>query len=225
MDKSVSKSSQPSGGNGLPTSSSNGRKLNKKLIYLCSIVMAFLFFLGIAAFVFLFLLHKNPKATNENIANFRVDSILVSRFKLSSSKITASWDIRLSVQNPSTASVLYQTFYTWIQYKQERLTNVTNTAPFQVRGNNWTAENGKLVAKSVQADEKVIKDMATEMANGSVNFNIGLYAGYWIGNDEAKRVWRAVEAHCSDLKIGFSSHDNVGKLIGEPIECILTKTW
>jgi len=38
-------------------------------------------------------------------------------------------------------------------------------------------------------------------------------------------VWRAVEAHCSDLKIGFSSHDNVGKLIGEPIECILTKTW
>ncbi|KAG6789153.1 hypothetical protein POTOM_005243 [Populus tomentosa] len=194
MDKSVSKSSQPSGGNGFPTSSSNGRKLNKKLVYLCSIVMAVLFFLGIAAIVFLFLLHKNPKATNKNIAIFRVDSILVSRFKLSSSKITASWDIRLSVQNPSTASVLYQTFYTWIQYKQERLSNVTNIAPFQVRGNTWTAENGKLVAKSVRADER--------------------------------RVWRAVEAHCSDLKIGFSSKDNMGKLIGEPIECnILTKTW
>ncbi|KAG6792569.1 hypothetical protein POTOM_001721 [Populus tomentosa] len=195
MDKSVSMSSQPSGGNGFPTSSSNGRKLNKKLVYLCSIVMAVLFFLGIAAFVFLFLLHKNPKATNKNIANFRVDSILVSRFKLSSSKITA---------DPGTSGF---------------------PSKIPVRGNNWTAENGKLVAKSVRADEKVIKDMATEMAHGSVNFNIGLCAGYWIGNEEAKRVWRAVEAHCSDLKIGFSSKDNMGKLIGEPIECILTKTW
>ncbi|KAJ6963998.1 hypothetical protein NC652_002318 [Populus alba x Populus x berolinensis] len=198
MDKSVSMSSQPSGGNGFPTSSSNGRKLNKKLVYLCSIVMAVLFFLGIAAFVFLFLLHKNPKATNKNIANFRVDSILVSRFKLSSSKITA---------DPGTSGF------------------PSKIPVLKVRGNNWTAENGKLVAKSVRADEKVIKDMATEMAHGSVNFNIGLCAGYWIGNEEAKRVWRAVEAHCSDLKIGFSSKDNMGKLIGEPIECILTKTW
>ena len=150
---------------------------------------------------------------------------LVSLFKPSFSEITASWDIRLSVRNPSTASsVFYQTFYTWIQYKQERLANVS-IGEFQVRENNWKSLNGKLVAKSVIVDEKVIKDMATEMASGSVNFNIGLYAGYWIGNEEAKRIWWAAEAYCNDLKIGFSSKDNEGKLIGEPVECVLTRTW
>ncbi|CAK7331989.1 unnamed protein product [Dovyalis caffra] len=216
----VSESSPPRRGNA--TSPSIGGKLIKKPICLCFVVMGFLLLVGIAALGFRLLLHKNPKATKN--ASFRVDSISVCPFKLSSSEITASWDIQFSVQNPGTASVLYQTFDAWIQYKQKQLASAT-IAPFQVRGSNWTAVNGKLIAKSVKVSEKVIKCMADEMANGSVNFNIGLYAGYWIGDEEAKKVWWAVEAYCNDVKVGFSSKDKVGKLIGGPNQCILTKTW
>ncbi|XP_042475176.1 NDR1/HIN1-like protein 10 [Macadamia integrifolia] len=153
------------------------------------------------------------------VPEFQLDSASVSSFNVSSSDLTANWDLNFTVRNPNKKlTVFYSNFRGVIFYDRMQLAE-TSLPPFEQGKRNQTTVRAKFAASSTYVDDNLAKSLATDRSQGAVSFNVRLVTwvkfktGWW----RTRMHWMSV--HCSDVRISFKSNSGVGSLTGGPRGC------
>ncbi|GAB4859832.1 hypothetical protein Ancab_011312 [Ancistrocladus abbreviatus] len=180
-----------------------------------SAFLALLIIVGVILFIIWLVLRPR-------LPHFQVDSLSLSQLNLSSSAISANWDVRFTVSNPNTKMhVYYDSVEADIYYKAEHLAQ-NQLPPFDQGTKTTTNLTAKLVASSAFVDRWVVSGISGDKKSGSVSFNVrvlGLVrfkAGGWRVRTRWLRVF------CGNLPVGFSSSSSIGAngtLTGGPSRC------
>ncbi|XP_043716635.1 NDR1/HIN1-like protein 10 [Telopea speciosissima] len=145
------------------------------------------------------------------VPEFQLDSASVSYFNVSTSNLTANWDLGFTIRNPNKKlSVYYDSFFVNMLYGREDLAE-TSLPPFDQGTRNQTTLRAKFAAASTYVEDNAAKSMAADRSLGAVNFNVKLVS--WVrfksGGWRTKRHLMSV--HCR-VRVSFSSNSRVGYL-------------
>ncbi|XP_058109094.1 NDR1/HIN1-like protein 10 [Magnolia sinica] len=179
------------------------------------IAAAIAVFIIIGAIIFIFWLVLRPR-----LPEFTVRSVSVSRFNISSSQLTANWDISLSALNTNTKMAIYYDRVEASVFYGSDLLSETTLAPFYQGKRNLTTVRATLAAVSEYVRDGVVRDLSEDRARrGSVNFHVKLLA--WVRFRSG--AWRTrrhlLRVFCEDVRVGLPSAARVGTLVGQPREC------
>ncbi|GMH11138.1 hypothetical protein Nepgr_012979 [Nepenthes gracilis] len=181
---------------------------------LLAVIIALFIIFGVALFITWLVLRPR-------LPEFRVDSLSVSQFKLSSSpsQISGKWDVLFTVSNPNTKMhVYYDAIDAFLYYKSELLAQ-NQLVPFDQGTKSQTNVSTELVAASAYVDGKVVSAINSDRSHGSVNFNVKLLAivRFKAGAWRARKRW--LKVYCDNLTVGVSSNDAKGTLTGGSRKC------
>lgn len=154
------------------------------------------------------------------LPKFSVSSASVTRFNLSSTQLTANWEIVFAVSNPNKKmTVEYDTFRASVIYGNTGLAENT-LSPFSQGKRNQTSFTARLAASSSYVEDSDARALSADRARGSIEFRVKLYSwvrfrtGAWRTRSHLMRVL------CRHVPIGFSSPQVAGgSLSGAPREC------
>lgn len=153
------------------------------------------------------------------LPQFSVTSVSVTSFNLSSSSLTANWDVVLSVRNPNKKmTVEYGSAEAAVTYDSKTLASTT-LSPFSQGKRNQTTVSARLAAAGSYVGEGTASQLTADRARGSVVFRVKLFAwvrfrsGAWRTRSHFMRVW------CRHVPVALSSAQSQGSLSGAPREC------
>lgn len=178
------------------------------------------FFVIAASIVLLIWLVLRPR-----IPKFRVDSVSLTNFNVSSSSsssssaISGNWAIGFTVYNPNKKmSIAYDEIDSVVFYKSAFLSE-TRISPFSQGTRSQTAVNATFSAANSYVESWVVKGVGEDRGRGTVNFNIRVLArvGFRTGGLRLRR--RLLRVLCENVGVGLSSSSGSGKLVGGAREC------
>ncbi|XP_043691529.1 NDR1/HIN1-like protein 10 [Telopea speciosissima] len=153
------------------------------------------------------------------VPEFQLDSASVSSFNVSSSDLTANWDLAFTVRNPNKKLIVfYDSFDGYVFYGRAQLAE-TSLPPFYQGKRNQTTVQAKFAAASTYVNDYVASSIAADRSQGAVSFNVRLVtwvrfkSGLW----RTRRHWMSVL--CRNVRVSFSSNSRVGSLSGGSREC------
>ncbi|XAR59638.1 hypothetical protein NMG60_11015546 [Bertholletia excelsa] len=155
------------------------------------------------------------------LPEFRVDSVSLSNFNLSSSssQITGNWDVQFTARNPNhKISLYYDHIDASVSYKSERLSE-TRMAPFAQGKRNQTAVRATFVAALAYVDKSVVDGITKERTRGNVNFNVRMVARVRFKGSVWRDRRRFLSVYCGDLVVGVSAKNGGGTLTTAPRPC------
>lgn len=185
---------------------------DKRLFYFVIIVSSFVLFTMI---LLILILHQF--AVKPRLPQFSVSSASVSSFNLSSSNLTAVWDVVFSIRNPNKkTSLRYLNADASIVYRSSILSGAA-LLPFSQGENNETSLTSRLAAiQSYVADASYL---AADCSHGLVEVEVRLFswlrfrhAGFY-PND------RLIRVRCSHVQVSFSSPQGPASPFGGPRNC------
>lgn len=153
------------------------------------------------------------------VPEFRVDSVTVTNFNLSTTLITGNWDVQFTVRNPNNKITLtYDQILARVLYKSGALSE-TMVPPFVQGKRNETAVRATFAAASSYVENWVVNGINGDRGRGSVKFTVRMLARvrFRAGSWWARR--RVVRVLCPDLSVGLSSNSERGSLVGGSREC------
>ncbi|XXG59658.1 hypothetical protein AAC387_Pa04g1705 [Persea americana] len=148
------------------------------------------------------------------LPKFSISSASVSPFNLSSTHLTAKWDIVFSVRNPNILAAGYGSVNASIIYGSTILAN-TFLFPFSEGKPKETSVTATL---SNYVNEDTAGGLAADRAGGSIEFQVRLSSLFLTGTSFCCRVSRHMEVWCGHVPIGFSNQ-GAGSLSGAPRGC------
>lgn len=183
---------------------------------LLAILIAFFIISG--TIVFIIWLVLRPR-----FPDFRVDSLSLSNFNLSSSPsslISAKWDVRFTVRNPNhKLSIFYDHINAYVFYKSESLSDTT-LPPFVQGTRNQTTLRASFATASSYVDDWAVEGINGERkSHGTVNFNVRLLSRVRFKASWWRARHRILSVYCGDLTVGISSNGAGGTLVGGAREC------
>nr|XP_027125237.1 NDR1/HIN1-like protein 10 [Coffea arabica] len=155
------------------------------------------------------------------LPEFRVDSLSVSNFNLSSSTlVSADFDVKITARNPNgKITLFYDNVEAAVYFKNFQLSQTT-LPPFSQGKKNETSFTAELAAVKAYLDGDIANGINGERGkNGNVVLNVRMLmevrfkAGAW----KARR--RYLKAFCGDLSVGISANASNGTLTGGPRQC------
>lgn len=153
------------------------------------------------------------------VPEFRVDSLSVSNFNISSSLVSGNWDVQFTVRNPNKKiTVKYDRIDADVFYKSEGLASTT-LPPFSQGKRNETKVRATFGAIGTYVDDWVVRDVNGDRGRGSVKFSVRLLArarfkaGAW---GTRKRYVRVL---CRDVPVGLTLSSGRGSMVGDAREC------
>ncbi|OAY61260.1 uncharacterized protein LOC110627023 [Manihot esculenta] len=180
-------------------------------------------FAGILALGFIFW-RASLMITDFRPPKFEVDAVTVYPFNISSSShITASWNISLFIENPKSISFYYEDMKASVLLKNESIcSTMVGNLFIDGRYEKGMMVKANLAASSVSMNQTVAEAAIAEMTEEqavSFSFMLNVIGRMDPGNSDEKR--KRMVASCEDLKVGFNTNSQVGKLMGSPIACNL----
>ncbi|KAL8147937.1 NDR1/HIN1-like protein 10 [Apium graveolens] len=153
------------------------------------------------------------------VPEFRVDSLSVSNFNISSSLLSGNWDVQFTVRNPNKKiTVKYDRIDADVFYKSEGLASTT-LPPFSQGKRNETKVRATFGAIGAYVEDWVVRDVSGDRGKGSVKFSVRLLArarfkaGAW---GTRKRYVRVL---CRDVPVGLTLSSGRGAMVGGAREC------
>ncbi|CAK7331983.1 unnamed protein product [Dovyalis caffra] len=156
-----------------------------------------------------------------HLPEFRITSLSVSNFNVSSSSssVTGDWNARFQAYNPNKKlKISYDELRSSIYYKSELLSQ-TRIPPFKQGKKNVTDINAEYGALSSYIDGRVANQINGDKGRGLVSFNLRVLAdaGFKVGGLRARR--RLLRISCDDVPVGFSRAGGSGNLTGGARRC------
>ncbi|KAF5751696.1 protein YLS9 [Tripterygium wilfordii] len=155
------------------------------------------------------------------VPEFRVDSLSVSNFNVTSSSqtLTGSWNLRLQVYNPNSRMTLsYDDVRPSVFYKTEFLVE-TRIPPFQQGKKNQTFVDASFSASNSYVDRRVLDGISADRARGTVSFNVKVVAVVKFRTGAWRARARVLRVYCTDVPVGITASSTSGKLVGGAREC------
>ncbi|VFR02696.1 unnamed protein product [Cuscuta campestris] len=168
-------------------------------------------------------------AFRPQLPEFRVDSLSVSDFNLSSNFLSANWDLKFTARNPNKKmTVYYEDIQASILYGDSELLAGTSLAPFAQDTKSETASKGTFTASGTFVDDWVVKGINRDKSN--VDFNVILVTRVWFKTGSWRTKRRILRVYCRDLKVQLlesSAHSgnhtaqrlSSGNLVRAPKQC------
>ncbi|KAL5976495.1 hypothetical protein ACLOJK_020828 [Asimina triloba] len=180
---------------------------------LVAVVIAVLIIIGAITFIVWLVLRPH-------LPRFSVVAATLSNFNLSSSHLTADWNISISARNPnSKMGVYYDRVEASIFYGREMLSS-TSLDPFYQGKHNVTTIDAEFASVSEYVDGDVSRGLTDDQSrHGFVKFHVRLIArvrfraGAWRTRQHIMRVF------CDDVSLGFSSGNGTSTLLGRSKDC------
>ncbi|KAF5744908.1 protein YLS9 [Tripterygium wilfordii] len=155
------------------------------------------------------------------VPEFRVDSLSVSNFNVTSSSqtVTGSWYLRLQVYNTNRRmTVSYDDVRPSIFYETESLVE-TRIPPFQQGKKNQTFVDASFSATNSYVDRWVVDGISADRARGNVSFNVKVVAVVNFRTGAWRARARVLRVYCRDVPVGITASSRSGKLVGGAREC------
>ncbi|XXG65108.1 hypothetical protein AAC387_Pa05g2896 [Persea americana] len=159
--------------------------------------------------------------TNYEFPSFSISSISVSRFNLSSTNLTADWDIVFSVRNPNKHhNVEYGTFDANVYYGSALLAKTT-LSPFSQGKHEEIPVTISVAALSSYVNEDAALRLAADHARGSIEFRVRLlFSAVSIrSHSRGDSGPLLIKVWCVHVPVDFSSPQGSGLLSGAPRKC------
>ncbi|KAM7528132.1 hypothetical protein LguiB_031542 [Lonicera macranthoides] len=122
-------------------------------------------------------------------------------------------DIQFSIRNRLDNHVYYSKFVLSLSYKNEIIAE-NSIPPFNHPKNSQIPVTATFVAgESSFTNKRLVKSLLADMNSGVVTFDVATK----VDTDNVYAL--SVDAVCKDVKLGFASLSEVGKLLGEPKQC------
>ncbi|CAL5357222.1 unnamed protein product [Camellia sinensis] len=176
------------------------------------LIASFIIAATIAFIVWLILRPRLPE--------FQVDSLSLSNFSLSSSSISANWDVGFTARNPNHKITLYYDDISATVFCGEQRLSDTAVGPFVQGTRNETTVRATFAANSAYVTKEVVDGINSDRSSrGIVNFNVEMKArvrykaGAWRARQRFLRIF------CQQLSVGVSKNSVGGTLIGGPRQC------
>ncbi|KAJ4979476.1 hypothetical protein NE237_010256 [Protea cynaroides] len=153
------------------------------------------------------------------VPEVQLDSATVSSFNVSTSGLSANWDLAFTVRNPNKKlSVSYGSFLGFMLYGRVELTQTT-LPPFDQGKMNQTTVRARFAAASTYMGTYDAQNIAADRSRGAVNFNVRLttWARFKTGVWMTRR--HVMSVYCSNVRLSFSSNSGVGSLAGGSRQC------
>ncbi|XP_010248449.1 PREDICTED: protein YLS9-like [Nelumbo nucifera] len=156
------------------------------------------------------------------VPEIRVESFSVSNFNLSSSILTAKWDVAMNVNNPSEkVGMVYDRVHTLVLFG-ERILTAKFLPPFYLEKRDQTTLNVKFTADSEYMEGVLDEIMQVDRRNGEMLFNLRMTAFITFKNGIWTLSKQSVRVYCDYLRVGLSkSSSGAGTLIGGPRDCLV----
>ncbi|KAA8549939.1 hypothetical protein F0562_001623 [Nyssa sinensis] len=131
---------------------------------------------------------------------FQINSVTVSAFDVSSSYITANWNISFSVKNPNMAvSLHYEDVRVLVLYNGVHLLSA-NIPQFHQSSLEETSVQANVTVTSVSINKSVAKAIAVARGNGYLDFTVTIDGSIRIVFSIRKEKRSKIRVSCEDLK-------------------------
>ncbi|XP_043716755.1 NDR1/HIN1-like protein 2 [Telopea speciosissima] len=147
----------------------------------------------------------------------QIDSLVVSNFTITDSKLDTDWDLSFNIWNPNRKlDMNYKEIDTLIFYGRNLL-STTTSKPFFLEKKNMTTVNEKLVTRK----DFVGAEMENERKSGSllVSVRFRVSATFQKGDSVSREFKMGVL--CEYLRIDFAGNTSTGKLAPGTWTCLL----
>ncbi|KAL3518620.1 hypothetical protein ACH5RR_021209 [Cinchona calisaya] len=153
--------------------------------------------------------------------DFRVDSISVSNFNLSSNTlVSADFDVKITARNPNGKITLFFDHIEAAVYFQNYQLSSTTLPPFSQGKKNETSMTAELAVVKAYLDGDVVNGINGERGkDGNVGFNVRMLMGVEFKAGAWRTRKRYLKAFCGDLSVRVSGNSTNGTLIGGPKQC------
>ncbi|CAH9093699.1 unnamed protein product [Cuscuta epithymum] len=156
------------------------------------------------------------------VPEVRVDSLSVSDFNLSSNFLSANWDLKFTVRNPTKRfSLYYDDIYASVYYGHSMLLAWTSVAPFSQDSYSETPSKATFSAASTFVDNWVVEGI--NKSNPNVEFDVLMLARVRFKAGSWRARGRYLRAYCRDLNVRLGNHTahslSSGNLVGGPKQC------
>ncbi|GAB2274560.1 hypothetical protein Dimus_009327 [Dionaea muscipula] len=158
-------------------------------------------------------------ALRPRLPEFRVDSLSLTGFNLSSSQISGRWDVRFAVSNPNTKlHAYYDELVAYVFYSSDLIAQ-NQLPPFDQPTKSQSNLTAEMVASSAYVPGSVASNIGGERSQGTLHFNVRVLAvvRFTTGSWRARR--RLLRVICNNLAVVISSNAANGTLSGGPRKC------
>lgn len=159
--------------------------------------------------------------TKYEFPGFSISSASVSRFNLSSTNLTADWDIVFSIRNPNKYhNIEYGTYHANVYYGSALLAKTT-LSPFSQGKDKEIPVTISVAALSSHVKEDAALRLADDHAHGSIEFRVRLlFPGVsFLSRRRASDGPLLIKVWCVHVPVDFSSPQGGGLLSGAPRKC------
>ncbi|CAK9174812.1 unnamed protein product [Ilex paraguariensis] len=155
------------------------------------------------------------------LPEFRVGSVAVSNFNLSSSTslISGNWDVGFTVRNPNKKIKLYYDHIDARVFHGSDSLAATTVPPFYQTTRNMTTIKASFAASGAYVDRRVVDGINSERNSGSVSFDVSMVAMVRFKAGAWRPRRRFLRVFCGDLRVGLTGNGNRGSLIGGASQC------
>ncbi|XP_071707828.1 NDR1/HIN1-like protein 10 [Rutidosis leptorrhynchoides] len=165
---------------------------------------------GTIGFIMWLILHPQ-------VPQFRVETLTLTNFNISSNLLSGNWDAKLTARNPNSKITLY---YDHIEaavfYKSESIAETT-LAPFVQGKKNETNVRATFALLSAYVNDR--NGINSDRARGTIDFNLRMVARVRF---KASAWWtrrRILRIFCPNLSVGISGNSTGGSLTGGSQNC------